>query len=163
LMREQGDAVLRFCLSMLHDQAAAEETRQVIFVEAWQALDGYQGRGDIRAWLFGIARHRCLDAAKAIRRRSWRFWLSPSAAEEAPAPEGPDDEIDQRQRAAIVRGCLRKLPAGIRVLVVLRYEQDLPYEEIARMSGEKAPTVQARIARALPKLRDCVSEKGVAL
>ena len=149
---------------MLHDQAAAEDVRQTIFVDAWQALDRYSGEGSLRGWLFGIARHRCLDAAKAGRRRHWRFWLSPDAGDDQAAAAGdPGQDLDQRRRAAVLRDCLQSLPAGIRVLVLLRYEEGLPYEEIARMSRERPPTVQARVARALPPLRECVEGKGVQL
>jgi RNA polymerase sigma factor (sigma-70 family) len=164
MMRDHGDEILRFCVSMLHDQAAAEDVRQTIFVEAWQGLDSYSGQGSLRGWLFGIARHRCLDAAKSGRRRSWRFWLAPDAgADQADGASDPGGDLDQQQRVAALRDCLRRLPAGIRVLVLLRYEEGLPYEEIARMSRERAPTVQARVARALPQLRECVEGKGVRL
>jgi RNA polymerase sigma factor (sigma-70 family) len=166
-MRDHGDEILRFCVSMLHDQAAAEDARQTIFVDAWQALDSYAGQGSLRGWLFGIARHRCLDAARSGRRRRWRFWLAADpGADDAPAADGPGDpgsDLDQRHRAAVLRDCLRRLPAGTRVAVLLRYEDGLAYEEIARMSRERAPTVQARVARALPQLRACVEAKGVQL
>jgi RNA polymerase sigma-70 factor (ECF subfamily) len=164
LMRTHGDEVLRFCVSMLGDPAAAEDARQTIFFDAWQALGSYAGRGNLRGWLWGIARHRCLDAAKAQRRRRWRFWSSAAAdADQADTADGPDQRLEQRHRAAVLRACLRRLAPGARVAVLLRYEENLPYEEIARMSGERAPTLQARVARALPLLRQCVEAKGVKL
>ena len=164
LMKTYGDEVLRFCLSMLPDAATAEDVRQTIFVEAFQSLASYAGRGDLRGWLYGIARHRCLDAARSGRRRRWRFWLDADAGEDQiDASAEVDQGLDERQRVAILRGCLRRLPAGIRVLVLLRYEEGLPYGEIARMSGEQPATVQARVARALPRLRDCVEQKGLQL
>jgi DNA-directed RNA polymerase specialized sigma24 family protein len=49
------------------------------------------------------------------------------------------------------------------VLVLLRFEEGLAYPEIARMSGEEPATIQARVARALPSLRECVEQKGLAL
>jgi RNA polymerase sigma factor (sigma-70 family) len=164
LMKAHGDEVLRFCLSMLQDPAAAEDARQAIFVDAYQSLEGYAGRGNLRGWLFGIARHRCLDAAKARRRWRWRFWLAADAGEREVDEQGtPDDALDERRRAGILRRCLRALHAGTRVLVLLRYEEGLPYEEIARMSRERPATVQARVARALPLLRECVERKGLQL
>jgi DNA-directed RNA polymerase specialized sigma24 family protein len=48
------------------------------------------------------------------------------------------------------------------VAVLLRYEEGLSYEEIGRMSRERPPTVQARVARALPVLRRCLDERRAA-
>jgi RNA polymerase sigma-70 factor, ECF subfamily len=164
LMKCHGDEVLRFCESMLQDRATAEDVRQATFVDAYQALPGYAGRGNLRSWLFGIARHRCLDAAKTRSRLRWRFRLAADAGEREVDGAGPADEaMAEGQRTAILRSCLRELAAGIRVLVLLRYEEGLPYEEIARMSGERATTIQARVARALPLLRNCVEQRGMAL
>ena len=174
-MRMHGDEVLRFCASMLADVATAEDVRQTVFIEAFAGLPSYAGRGSLRGWLFGIARHRCLDAARTQRRWNWRFWANQSSGDGpqsagapelagAPAPSDPavpEDRLDEPRRLAILRSCLGELPADIRVLVLLRYEQDLPYEEIARMSRERPATVQARVARALPRLRACVESKGV--
>lgn len=163
-MRLHGEEILRFCHSALGDQAAAEDTRQSIFVDVYKALGEYQGRGSLRGWLFGIARHRVLDAEKARRRWRWRFLLDPQAGEaqvdERPSPDG---ELDQPRRAALLRGCLRELAAGVRVVVLLRYQDGLPYQEIGRMTGELPTTVQARVCRALPKLRACLEQKGLQL
>ncbi len=61
----------------------------------------------------------------------------------------------------MLRQCLQALDTGVRVAVLLRYEEGLAYEEIARMSRELAATIQARVARALPRLRECLESKGV--
>jgi RNA polymerase sigma factor (sigma-70 family) len=163
-MRRHGDEMLRFCFSALGDAAAAEDVRQIIFVQAYQGLAGYQGRGSLRGWLYGIARHQVLDAGKAWRRRRWRFPLAAKAGEQEVATEaGPEGQLEQSRRSAVLHRCLRELQAATRVLVLLRYEQGMQYEEIARMTRDRPATVQARVARALPKLRDCLESKGIQL
>jgi RNA polymerase sigma factor (sigma-70 family) len=163
-MRSHGHEILRFCISMLGDAAAAEDARQTIFVQAWEDLPRYQGRGNLRGWLFGIARHRCLDAAKSRRRRGQRYPLEARAGrDQADDRPGADGQLDQPRRTALLRQCLQALDTGIRVAVLLRYEEGLPYEEIARMSQEQAGAVQARVARALPRLRECLESRGVEL
>ena len=124
----------------------------------------FQGRGNLRGWLFGIARHRCLDAAKSSRRHSQRYPLDAQAGKNQPddRPDA-DGQLDQPRRSAVLRQCLQALDTGVRVAVLLRYEEGLAYEEIARMSRELAATIQARVARALPRLRECLESKGVGL
>jgi RNA polymerase sigma-70 factor, ECF subfamily len=62
LMKAHGDEILGFCLRMVGDRALAEDIRQQVFLEAFRDLDG--GHSSPRAWLFGIARNRCLDVIR---------------------------------------------------------------------------------------------------
>ncbi|HEY0709060.1 MAG TPA: RNA polymerase sigma factor, partial [Polyangia bacterium] len=162
LMRAHGDEIFRFCFSMLGDRSLADDVHQSVFVDAFQALATLSDRGRARAWLYGIARHRCLDAAKARRRWNWRFVLAPDAghgeaAQETASIDEPSDANDPRQAALLA--CLRDLAPHVRAAVLLRYEEGLPYEEIARMSRERAPTLQMRVARGLVGLRACIAKK----
>jgi RNA polymerase sigma factor (sigma-70 family) len=162
LMREYGSAVYRYCRQMVGDDDLAEEIQQMTFVQAYEALPKFARRSSLRTWLFGIARHRCLDAAKMTRRRRKRFG-SLEDAPDLPVPEGTaEDLLAERSRAGALESCLRKLAPHIRDAVVLRFQQGLSYPEIARLSGEKAPTLQVRVARALPLLRRCLEDKGMA-
>lgn len=161
LMREHGDEIYRFCHSMLGDRALADDVHQSVFVDAFEGLARLADRGKARAWLYGIARHRCLDAAKARRRWNWRFVLAPDAgereADQTSAEEPP--EIADAPRLSALLGCVRGLAPHVRAAVLLRYEEGLPYEEIARMSRERAPTLQMRVARGLVGLRACIAKK----
>lgn len=162
LMREYGHGVYRYCRQMVGDEDLAEEARQMTFVQAYEGLPRFARRSSLRTWLFGIARHRCLDAAKMTRRRRKRFG-SLEDAPELPVPGGSaEDHLAQRAWAGALASCLRKLAPHIRDAVMLRFQQGLSYPEIARLSGEKAPAVQVRVARALPMLRRCLEEKGMA-
>jgi RNA polymerase sigma factor (sigma-70 family) len=166
LMQQHGLEVHRFCCSMLGEPSLADDVHQAVFVQAYEGLGDFRRDGSWRGWLFGIARHRCLDAAKARKRWRWRFVLASDPGE--PANAVPDaavapGEVDPTSpsdpRSVALADCLRRLAPHIRVAVLMRYEQGLSYEEIARVSRERAPALQARVARALPLLRDCVTSK----
>ena len=64
LMQAYGTAVYRFCRQQVADPELAEEAHQMTFVQAYEGLDRFSRRSSLRTWLFSIARHRCLDAAK---------------------------------------------------------------------------------------------------
>ena len=162
LMREYGHGVYRYCRQMVGDEDLAEEARQMTFVQAFEGLSKFARRSSLRTWLFGIARHRCLDAAKMTQRRKKRFG-SLEDAPDMPVPGGSaEDRLAERSRAGALEKCLRTLAPHVRDAIVLRFQQGLSYPEIARLSGEKAPALQVRVARALPVLRRCLEEKGMA-
>jgi len=162
LMRAYGDAVYRLCRQMMGDEDLAQEVHQMTFVQAYESLPRFARRSSLRTWLFGIARHRCLDLLKTARRRNRRFGPIEETLE-PPAPEGSaEDRLAERSVSRALGDCLRGLAPRVRATVLLRFQQGLSYPEIARLSDEKAPALQVRVARALPLLRRCLEEKGMA-
>jgi len=162
LMREYGTAIYRYCRQMMADDDLAQEVQQMTFVQAHEGLARFARRSSLRSWLFGIARHRCLDHLKMHRRRYQRFGPIEEASD-LPEPGGSaEDRLSERSVARVLESCLRGLAPRVRTAVLLRYQQGLSYPEIARLSNEKAPALQVRVARALPLLRRCLEEKGVA-
>ncbi|HEY7215866.1 MAG TPA: RNA polymerase sigma factor [Thermoanaerobaculia bacterium] len=162
LMRAYGTAVYRYCRQMAGDEQLAEEAHQMTFVQAHEGLPRFARRSSLRTWLLGIARHRCLDLLKMSRRRRKRF----GPIEEVPDLPVPgvsvEDRLAEQSRAHALESCLRLLAPRARTAVLLRFQQGLSYPEIARLSNEKAPALQVRVARALPVLRRCLEEKGMA-
>jgi RNA polymerase sigma factor (sigma-70 family) len=74
----------------------------------------------------------------------------------------PERELDRSRLARILAACLAKLAPAARDAVVLRYQQELSYDEAAELAGELPGTLQRRVARALPILRRCVEANRYA-
>lgn len=155
MMNRYGDEVYRFAYALTHNYHLAEEVRQQVFVEVYRDMASFAGRASLRAWVFGITRHRCLDIAKKHRRWTNRFKNDPPTDEE-PDDHEPDRELDRSRLAKILARCLGKLAPAARDAVVLRYHQELSYDEASAIAGDQAGTLQQRVARALPALRRCV-------
>ena len=155
LMARYGDQVYRYAVAVTGDAQLAEEVRQQVFVEAYRDLPGFSARAPVRGWLFAIARHRCLDATKASRRWGLRYKNEASPESEIDDTE-PGDQIDVRRMAQALEKCIALLAPAAREAVLLRYQQELSYDEAAEITGERPGTLQQRVARALPVLRRCV-------
>ena len=121
-------------------------------------LDTREGR---RPRCSGVAHHRCLDALKARRRAALHFQESPELPEgESRAPTAAEG-IDQRRREHALEACLGELSAEVRAAVILRFHDQMTYEAMAEILGEKPATPGARVARAMPVLRRCLESKGM--
>jgi RNA polymerase sigma-70 factor (ECF subfamily) len=155
LMTRYGDHVYRYAAAMTGDDQLAEEVRQQTFVEAYRDLPRFARRAPVRVWLFGIVRHRCLDATKASRRWSLRYKNEASADHEIDDPE-PGAQLDRLRMAGLLERCLSMLAPAVREAVLLRYQQELSYDQAAAITGDRPGTLQQRVARALPVLRKCV-------
>jgi len=160
LMDAYGTPVYRFCRFMVTDPDLAEDAHQMTFVQAYESLGRFSRRSTLRTWLFSIARHRCLDAVKVAGRRKARFEAVAETPEERLDEPAADERLVQRARREALAGCLDELRPEVRTAVLLRFQEELSYPEIARVSGDQAATLQARVARALPVLRTCLERKG---
>lgn len=162
LMHAYGRSLHRYCRQMLPDLDLADEVHQMTFVQAYEGLFRFARRSSLRTWLFGIAHHRCLDAIKIARRRERRFELR-AELPDRPVPVGNAEErLTALSRLRDLGRCLRELAPRARNAVLLRFQEGITYEEMARLSGERPATLQARVARALPVLRRCLERKGEA-
>jgi len=155
LMDRHGAAVYRFCCEGLRDPRLADDVHQQVFLEAFRDLATFGRRSTVRCWLFGIARHRLLDAAK--RRRRARARISESDLGAIPdAGPSPCDALEHAQLHAALVACVREFDNELQTALLLRYQQGFTFEEMAAICGEKPGTLQARVARALPVLRTCL-------
>jgi len=152
LMKRHRPRVYHYCSTALRDPDLADDVCQQIFIQAFRDLSRFHGRSKIRIWLFGIARHRILDAAKARRRRLAH--VQGGLDEDAPdVRPSPAESLDERRRRAALARSLERLDHRARRALVLRYQEGLTFEEMAAVCREKPGTLAARVARALPVLR----------
>ncbi len=155
LMEGYGDAIYRHCHQVMGDADSAADVQQTVFVQAYRDLERFDGRSSYRTWLYSIARHRCLDALKMRRRRRKRFILSGArpSMQVADPQNRADQDLDAEAARKHIDQALQMLKPEVRIAVLLRYREEMSFEEMALVCGERSATLQARVSRALPKLR----------
>jgi RNA polymerase sigma-70 factor, ECF subfamily len=162
LMARHGAAVYRYCSAALRDGSLVEDVHQQIFIEAYRDLPRFRRRSTVRVWLFAIARHRVLDAVK--RRQHTQRWVKDSAATDTPDPRpSPAESLDDARLREALAASLDELPANTRVAVLLRYQQGFTFAEMAEICRAHPGTLCARVARALPRLRERIESRVGAL
>jgi RNA polymerase sigma-70 factor (ECF subfamily) len=154
--REHGAALGRLCMAWLGSQAEAEEATQEVLIAAFDAMPSYRAEGTLRAWLFAIARRTCARRVETRVRREARLRLVHSDEAEVP---GADALIAARRRAERVRAALDTLKPSERDTVVLRYESELSYREVAEACGIDEAAARKRVSRALDRLRDALGQE----
>jgi RNA polymerase sigma-70 factor (ECF subfamily) len=159
LMTAYGAPIAAFVARVLRDRELAHDVYQQTFLDAFQGMDGFQGRGTLWSWLCGIAYHRCLDELRRVRRTEARdvFAVFEELVEQADPATGPD-QVATRQA---LEQCLGQLSPPMRSQLLMRCFLGFSYGEIAEMVGATHSTVQVRVSRMLPRLRRCLLGKGI--
>jgi RNA polymerase sigma-70 factor (ECF subfamily) len=160
LMKAYGGALFAYCRSMLGREGHPDDVLQMVFLQAYAALARFERRSTFRSWLFGIARHRCLDELRQARRWARRLRLWRSAGEDPPA-SAPEPPTPDARRQDALEACLQELPDQTRDLVLLRFRHELAYDAIGTLTGLPAGTLRVRLYRALSALRGCLERRGV--
>jgi RNA polymerase sigma-70 factor, ECF subfamily len=139
--------VYRSAYLILGTREEAEDALQDIFLKIHRSFESYDpAKGALSTWIYRVTVNHCL---KRKTRYLWRFLPLESHRELQPGQTVAGFEEDQELLEALAH-----MTADQRVLVVLRYAWQCPYEEIAQIMGMPLGTVKSRHTRMLKLLKD---------
>ncbi|MGH9845940.1 MAG: RNA polymerase sigma factor [Blastocatellia bacterium] len=156
LVREHQAMVFSLARNFLRACAGgretAEELAQDVFLSLYHNLASIESPAHLKYWLRKVTGHRCIDHARRNR-------LKTVSVDEAPEPFSMFDMLDSHD--FMLRDTLRRLVATLpekpRLVVTLRYQEDLDPTEIARVLEMPLNTVKSHLRRSLAILREKVS------
>lgn len=153
LVDRHYDDCWRYAFRVLGDRADAEDVVQETFLRAHAALANYREQAQFREWLFTILVNQCRNAASARARRQQRF----VAADIADAPQAsvlppplPDDELAR---------AIAQLEPAQREALLLRFGEDMDYDQMSRATGASTSALKMRVKRACDRLRSILGER----
>lgn len=153
LVDRHYDRCSRIAIRILGNREDAEEAIQDAFLRAFRALGDYEDRERFSAWLTRILVNQCRTVLARSRRREAVFLDLDTQRMEFVA----DAEQDGGSWPELDRA-LMQLPAEQREAIVLRYADDLTYEEMSRITGAGQSALKMRVQRAFARLRALLQE-----
>lgn len=147
LMREQQGMVFSLAYRFLRDRMRAEELAQDVFLRLYQHLNELESEEHAVFWLRRVTAQRCIDESRRRKRRP----EIPLDDVNPPAVSAHSDDVLLHERLGRLVG---SLPDSIRMIVLLRYQEDLGPAEIARVLGMQVNTVKSQLHRAIETLRE---------
>jgi RNA polymerase sigma-70 factor (ECF subfamily) len=155
LFRQEYEPLCRFAERYLGDRAASEDLVQDLFLALWARRGRIELRVGLRAYLFASVRNRALNVRKhQLLERDWeRDEGAPEVRMLHRAPHRPDELLEERERDACLRAAIARLPERRRLVMQLRWQEQLGYAEIAAILGISVKGVEIQLARGLRALR----------
>lgn len=150
LYRLHAADLLRFLERRCAGAGEPEDLLQQTFVEAARHADRWRTARSARAWLFGVARHVAMAAARRLRLRATRALPAELASETAGEPD---------PRLEALREAMNALSPTQRETLELRIRDGLSYAEIAEMLDVPIGTVRSRLHQAVARLSDAVGRR----
>jgi|SRR5579863_8385025 len=153
IVRRHQSMVFSIALHFLADPPAAEELAQDVFMQLHAKLSSLESPDHVVFWLRKVTSHRCIDHKRRRRMPQVSLEEVPESAELdfSPAVQPADPFLARRLRQLVA-----SLPGKARLIVILRFQEDLSPEEIADVLETPVATVRSHLQRALAMLREKV-------
>lgn len=144
--------VFNLTYRMLGNSEEAEDAAQETFLRAYARLGQYDPQMKFSTWVFSIANHHCIDRLR--KRRATHISIDDNPVlenlqEDTPQPE--HQALEQEQSIEL-QGLINLLEPEYRTPLVLRYWEEMSYEEIAEAMGVTVAAVKSRLFRARQQL-----------
>jgi len=159
-VREHQDEVFGVALRITGDREAAQDVTSSTFLKAYRAFDRYDPRRPLRHWLLRIATNEAISYVRKRGRDLRRRVGVEEASGIVDATATPDAESVAREDRARIRAAVAELPELYRVVIVLRYFNDLSVEEVAHVTGRPASTIGVQLLRGRALLRRALEGPG---
>jgi RNA polymerase sigma-70 factor (ECF subfamily) len=161
LLQRYRRPLINFLYRMVRDSASAEDLAQEVFLRVYRARRDYAPDAKFTTWLFRIATNLALNAIRDGRHRQLDISIDQPLeyGEEQPPIEVRDkapvieQQLIERDRAAMIRQAVDALPEKQRAAVLLHKYVDLDYAEIARILDCSESALKSLLFRAYEALR----------
>src|SRR5579883_1637130 len=166
LVQRYSGSLFNFICRFLSDYDAASDILQQVFTQLYISLPNLRTGEPLKAWLFQVARNRCLDELRRKRLIHFSELQAPGEEEElSPLAIIPDtgplpEEIAERHDLqSILQRAIDALPPKFRAVVLLRYAAQLSFAEIGQALQMPEATAKTYFQRAKPLLRASLKEQ----
>jgi RNA polymerase sigma-70 factor (ECF subfamily) len=156
LYRLYEKRVFQYICTFLQDRAVAEEVVSDTMLAVWRGAGSFSHTSRISTWIFGIARHKALDAMRRNVRRQQEVELD-EVADVAHPNTNPIDQIQRDQVAVLTQKAMEHLSQDHREILRLVFYEELPYEDIAVLLNIPVNTVKTRVFYAKQQLKQHLS------
>ena len=162
LVQKYKHPIVNMIYRMLHDLEEAEDLAQNVFVRVFQSAGRYQVSAKFSTWIFTIARHLCLNEIRRRGRHPAQSLEASQAEDEEHAPRqypdvksaSPPQAFLHRELEQKIQEAVAGLPEKQRLAIALCQEDELSYEEIAKVLGCSLSATKSLIHRGRETLKE---------
>jgi RNA polymerase sigma-70 factor (ECF subfamily) len=157
LVERHAERVVNLCARFFNDAELGRELAQDTWILVWRGREKYRPEGGFVPWLVTVARNHCRNELR--RRKVAEVRERAPVSDELGSTPGQLDELLVEERRRRVRAALAELSPPLREALLLRYGEDLRYDEITQVVGTGESTLRSRVHHGLKALKQKLSEE----
>ncbi|WP_053360723.1 sigma-70 family RNA polymerase sigma factor [Bacillus sp. FJAT-27251] len=154
--------LFQFLFYMVRSREQAEDLVQEVYIRVWKAHGKFEGKSSEKTWLFAIARNVAIDyfrQQQSLKRKAMMVLgeMTDQVKDTSPLPE---EIAEEREEIRLVYSSLNQCTVDQRMVMILRYQQELTIAETAEALHWTEGKVKTTQHRALKKLKNFMSGGG---
>lgn len=144
-------------ITMLKDEAMAEDATQEIFTKIFLNLNKFSGKSKFSTWVYSVTYNYCIDYIRRGKKAKKLFTDELENPPDLPSDDVPDEalltmEVNQLKRV------LAELPEGDRSVLLMKYQDEMSIKDIAGIIGKRESAIKMQLKRAKEKAKRIHSE-----
>lgn len=144
-------------LRMTKNPQDAQDLIQDAFIKVYRNLDKYDRSGSFAGWLYRVSINHCMDEFRKKRFATVQVEIDD---EMSVNPNHPELVFLKKEKSRQLERLIATLPEDERLIILLRYVNDMSYDEIGELMEVPLSTVRNKLHRAKKKMRDTVKREG---
>jgi RNA polymerase sigma-70 factor (ECF subfamily) len=152
-------AIYNYVLRLIHQENAAEELLQDVFLAVWQGAKRFRNQSSVKTWIFRIAHFRAVSWLRKHHKARLITEYSADMPLVSPEPSPEENLIDKAELSQVL-AALETLSANHRAVIELTFAHGFAYQQIAEVMGCPVGTVKSRMSYALKYLNAELNQKN---
>ena len=160
LLERYGDRLYWHIRRIVVSREDAEDAMQETSIKIFSKLDSFKGESSLFTWIYTVATN---EALQLLRRKNFELQSleEEGIGERLRATMYAENEVDSDQAEAVFQEALLTLPTQQRLAFNMRYYDELPYEEIAEITGKNVSTLKSNYHFAVEKIKNYIKENAL--
>ena len=139
----------------MNDHDNADDVTQEVFTKAYGSLNEFRAESSLYTWLYRITVNIALNSLR--RQKIREFFRFEEVFDSADTQSvAPDEAVEKQEARALIEEAIARLPAKQKAVFVLRYYEELPYGEIAKLLKTSVGGLKANYFHAVKKIQEYV-------
>lgn len=155
ILEENKAKIYRICRIYAVAPIEPQDLFQEVVFHLWKSLSTFKGKSSVGTWVYRIALNVCHRSKMKLERKNGKT-VRLESIQFVPIDE-PTDQ-NQQEKYQILRKCISALDESDQSIIIL-YLEELPYKEIAAITGLSANHIAVKMKRIRKKLLDCITPK----
>jgi len=155
VLEENKAKIYRICRIYAVAPIEPQDLFQEVVFHLWKSLPTFKGKSNISTWVYKIALNVCHRSKMKLERKNGKTVRLESIQF---TPIASPLQEDQQERYQLLRQCISTLDESDQSIIIL-YLEELPYKEIAVITGLSANHIAVKMKRIRKKLLDCITPK----
>ncbi|WP_342512006.1 RNA polymerase sigma factor [Sporosarcina sp. FSL K6-1522] len=157
IIRKYKDPLYGTILRMTRNPHDAQDLAQEAFIKVYQQLEKYDDKGSFSSWFYRVAINHCLDE---FRKKRYKMKQVEIQEETIGNVDSPEIVFFKNERSRQLERLIATLPEDERLIILLRYVNELSYQAISELVDIPLATVRNKLHRAKKKMRETVKREG---